>query len=165
MDRLVVKKKQKPVIGWREWVALPELKVNRIKVKVDTGARSSALHAERIEILSHYGREKIRFEIYPLQRQKKKRIIAEAYLKGFRAVRSSCGHTEQRPVIHTTVALLGQLWPIEVTLTQRDIMGFRMLLGRQAVKNRFLINPGGSFYGERRHKRLLKEKSRKGVSK
>lgn len=133
------------IIGWREWLCLPGLNIRKIKVKVDTGARSSALHAENVEFVRHKGVERVRFIIFPLQKNKTKHVWAEADLVDFRAVRSSSGHHEIRPVIVTGVRLLDRTWPIEITLTQRDIMGFRMLLGRQAVKGLFLVDPGRSF--------------------
>ena len=90
------------------------------------------------------GQKKVRFVIYPIQRDNRKKIIAEAHFLGFRYVRSSSGHEETRPVIQTTLAVNGLSWPIEITLTNRDIMGFRMLLGRQALKD-FVILPNRSF--------------------
>jgi len=131
-------------MGWREWVALPDLEIEKIKVKVDTGARSSVLHAEEVSFFKLKGQKKVRFVIYPIQRDNRKKIIAEAHFLGFRYVRSSSGHEETRPVIQTTLAVNGLSWPIEITLTNRDIMGFRMLLGRQALKD-FVILPNRSF--------------------
>lgn len=133
------------VIGWREWVGLPDLDVPAIKAKIDTGARSSALHAFNLERFRRGGKRMVRFEVHPLQRTRGGIAIAEAELIGERRVRSSNGHEELRPVIGMTVCLLERVWEIELTLTNRDEMGFRLLLGRQAIRNRFLVDPGRSF--------------------
>jgi len=141
------KRASKPVIGWREWIALPQLGVERIKAKIDTGARTSALHAWRIEPFERGGEPWVRFQLHPIQRDNRTVVTCEAALVGRRAVRSSSGHREERYVIRTAVTLGNVSWPIEVTLTNRDKMGFRLLLGRSAVKNRFLINAGRSYLG------------------
>ena len=138
-----------PVIGWREWLALPELGVDSIKAKVDTGARTSSLHAFDVTETTVDGIVHVRFTIHPAQRKAEPAISVELPLLGKRRVRDSGGKTELRPVVETTVGLLGQEWPIEITLTRRDAMGFRMLLGRQAIKGRFLVDPGRSFQGGR----------------
>jgi hypothetical protein len=142
-----------PLIGWREWVALPELGVPRIKAKVDTGARSSCVHAWEIEEFSNDGEVWVRFLLHPIQRTIDETVRAEARLLEYRPVRSSTGHETMRPVIVTPVRLLGQTWPIELTLASRDEMGFRMLLGREAVRGRFLVHPGASFFGGKPKKR------------
>lgn len=136
-----------PLLGWREWVALPDLGLDRIKAKIDTGARSSALHAFDIHIFPDPNTPQtlVRFSVHPRQRQSKPTIVATAPLLEYRTVRSSNGHLQKRPVIQTTIALGGHHWPLEITLTNRDVMGFRMLLGRQGVRKRFLIDPGRSF--------------------
>ncbi|HHP7230349.1 MAG TPA: ATP-dependent zinc protease [Xenococcaceae cyanobacterium] len=133
------------IIGWREIVALPQLNVKQIKAKIDTGARSSALHAFKIEEFELNNKLMIRFQIHPQQRDNKYIVTAEAELLEYRRVTSSGGHAQIRPVILTTVQLEQQQWQIELTLTNRDVMGFRMLLGRQALRDRFLVNPGKSF--------------------
>ncbi|MBE9080496.1 ATP-dependent zinc protease [Romeria aff. gracilis LEGE 07310] len=132
------------LIGWREWLGLPKLNIARVKAKIDTGARSSALHAFDIQPFRVDGKARVRFKVHPLQRQQHT-IEAEADLLEERMVRDSGGHTQQRPVIMTTVQLGDFCWPIELTLTNRDAMGFRMLLGRQAVRQRFLVDPGRSY--------------------
>jgi hypothetical protein len=142
-------KKTKEVVGWREWVSLPNLNINEIKAKIDTGARSSALHAFDIKKFRRGRRDMIRFKVYPYQRDAKLKISAEAELLGERRIRSSSGKEEVRPVIRTSVRLLDREWMIELTLTNRVQMGFRLLLGRQAVRNRFLIDPGRSFRSSR----------------
>lgn len=140
------------VIGWREWVALPELGVRCIKAKVDTGARTSSLHAFDVEEFKRNGRQMVRFSVHPEQRVGRREVVAEAPLKDRRRVRPSNGRSELRPVILTTVELLGQSWEIEVTLTNRDVMGFRMLLGRQAIRGRFVVDAGTSFRNGKRIK-------------
>lgn len=136
-----------PLLGWREWVALPQLATPRIKVKVDTGARSSSLHAFDLELFMQEGHQWVRFGIHPLQRSNKAIVEVEAPVLEFRSVRCSSGELTERPVIVTTVQALGAEWPIELTLANRDQMGFRMLLGRQAVRGRFLIDPARSYCG------------------
>jgi hypothetical protein len=138
-------KPQLPTIGWREWVSLPELGIEKIKVKIDTGARSSAIHAFEIEPFSDQGKHFVRFKVHPYQRDSIHTVVTESALFDERQVRNSGGHTELRLTILTPVAIGGYQWPIELTLTNRDVMGFRMLLGRQALRNRFLVNPGQSF--------------------
>lgn len=137
----------RPAVGWREWVSLPDLGVDRIKAKIDTGARTSSLHAFDLERYTVDGREMVRFEAHPLQRDTSLRIPVEAELVDRRSVRSSTGDETVRPVIETHVTLLGQRWPIELSLIRRDLMGFRMLLGRQAIRGRFVVDPGRSFLG------------------
>ena len=137
----------KPMIGWREWVALPQLGIERIKAKVDTGARTSALHAWNIEPFERDGAPWVRFNLHPLQRNNRHIISCEAPIVDRRAVRNTGGKAEMRYVIETGVTLGNVSWPIEVTLTNRDKMGFRLLLGRSAVKNRFLIDAGRSYLG------------------
>jgi hypothetical protein len=139
--------KDLPVIGWREWVKLPDLGVNRIKVKVDTGARSSALHVFDIEEFIRDGEPWVRFMIHPNQRSGKKEIQAESKTLDYRMVKNTGGKATKRPVIITNVTLLGMTWPVELTLANRDEMGFRMLLGREAIRRRFLVDSGGSYYG------------------
>ena len=138
-------KRAKIVIGWREWVALPELDVEQIKVKIDTGARTSAIHAFEISPFERNGARYVRFSLHPMQHRRNPVVRCEAPLVDERIVTSSNGKQEHRYVIETTVKLGETTWPIEMTLTNRDEMGFRMLLGRQALRRRFLINPARSF--------------------
>ncbi|NJM67691.1 MAG: ATP-dependent zinc protease [Acaryochloris sp. RU_4_1] len=134
-----------PLIGWREWVSLPALGIPHIKVKVDTGARSSALHAFEIERFQKNGKSMLRFQVHPLQKDEVTTLTTEAELLEERQVRDSGGRTEVRPVIQTAIALYNYHWQIELTLTNRNTMGFRMLLGRQAVRQRFVIDAGHSY--------------------
>lgn len=133
------------IIGWREWIALPTLGVQVIKAKIDTGARSSALHAFAVERFEQAGRAMVRFHAHPIQRNDDYIVTAEATLLEERMVRNSGGQEELRPVIETLVQVGGAVWAIELTLTNRDDMGFRMLLGRQAVRRRYLVDPGRSY--------------------
>ncbi|BAZ44217.1 hypothetical protein NIES4102_12250 [Chondrocystis sp. NIES-4102] len=134
-----------PILGWREIITLPKLGIEQIKVKIDTGARSSALHAFAIKELQKDGKSIIRFQVHPIQRNNHYTVTAEAELLEYRKIRNSGGTTQLRPVVKTWVKLGEYQWSIELTLTNRDVMGFRMLLGRQAVRNRFLIDAGKSF--------------------
>ncbi len=145
------KVKQLAIIGWREILSLPELNVDRIKAKIDTGARSSALHAFHCQEFKLQDKSIIRFQIHPIQHDSKQTVLAEAELLEYRKVRNSGGHTQVRPVVLTTIKLGEDQWQIELTLTNRDVMGFRMLLGRQAVRDRFLVNPGKSFLQSSQH--------------
>jgi hypothetical protein len=133
------------IIGWRELVHLPDLGINSIKAKIDTGARSSALHAFHIQNFQRNGKSMIEFHIHPYQRDTQRTVIAEAELLEYRKVRNSGGHIQSRPVIQTKVQLGNKQWSIELTLTNRDVMGFRMLLGRQAIRHKFLVDSGQSF--------------------
>ena len=136
-----------PVIGWREWVGLPDLGIERIKAKVDTGARSSSLHAFDVEIFRKNGVDWVRFKVQPVQRKNSTVVELESKVLDSRSVRSSSGKADMRPVIVTNVTLLGVTWPVELTLANRDQMGFRMLLGRQAFRRRFLVDAGKSYFG------------------
>lgn len=133
------------LIGWREWVALPELGIKRIKAKIDTGARTSALHAFQLDVYSEGGKQKVRFAIHPHQRSLKKIVHCSAELLDIRWVSDSGGHREQRHVIQTPIVMGDNSWPIEITLTSREDMRFRMLLGRTALDQNFLINPAASY--------------------
>jgi hypothetical protein len=147
-----------PIIGWREWVALPDLGIKDIKVKIDTGARSSALHTFEIERFSQNGKSMIQFKVCPYQRDTNRIVTAVAELIEVRQVRNSGGQADWRPVIQTSLELLGESWPIELTLTNRDQMGFRMLLGREAIRERFLIDSGKSYLRSSARSRRLKQK-------
>ena len=134
-----------PTIGWREWVLLPELCPTAIKAKVDTGARTSSLHAFGLAVTSESLPALATFEVHPRQRSSASARQVEMKVEEFRAVRSSSGHTELRPVIRTPVRIGDYEFEIDLTLTSRDEMGVRMLLGRAAIRRRFLVDPGRSY--------------------
>lgn len=154
------------VIGWREWVGLPDFGIKSIKVKVDTGARSSSLHVFDLHSFERGEKTWVRFKIHPAQRKSEPTIEVEAEVLEFRNVRSSNGKSASRPVIVTQVELHGKVYMVELTLASRDNMGFRMLLGREAFRGRFLIDAGNSYYGGkplRKKKKIKSSKKKKTV--
>ena len=138
-------KKPLPVLGWKEWISLPDLGVEKISVKVDTGAGTSSLYATNIRVIERDGDEFARFLITFGKPKERKFITAEAPLVGFRTIRSSSGEAEERPVIKTRICTMGRCWQSEITLTSRRMMQFPMLLGRACVRKRFLVDPSHSF--------------------
>lgn len=143
-------KRRKPtkdlvLAGWREWASLPDLGVNTIKMKLDTGARTSALHAWNIWTFERDGEDWVRFDLHPVQRNNAVSVTCEAPLVDRRSVKSTSGKAEERFVIRTKVVLGGKTRTIEVTLTNRDEMGFRMLLGRTAMRRWVVVDPARSF--------------------
>jgi hypothetical protein len=145
LKSLPKRRKHLPLVGWREWVTLDELGLPPIKAKIDTGARTSALHAFRLESFVRDNEEFVRFFVHPIQRRRKPEIACEARVIERRQITSSTGHREMRYVIETMARIGDVKIPIEITLTNRDEMGFRMLIGREAVKRRFLVDPSASF--------------------
>lgn len=143
--KLIRPKAPLPTIGWREWVSLPALNIPAIKAKVDTGARTSALHAFSLTPFTEDGKAKIKFAIHPLQKNTDYVMVCVADIIDKRWVVDSGGHAEERYVIETALMLGDRTWPIEVTLTDRETMVFRMLLGRSAIRKNYIINPAKSF--------------------
>jgi hypothetical protein len=145
----MLKTLKRKIIGWREYVDLPDLGIDNLKVKVDSGARTSALHATKIRYLEkNDGQTWVSF-VVTAELSPRRSIRVRAPLVEQRVVKSSMGHSSLRPVIRTNVKLGKEIWPIEITLVNRDPMGFRMLLGRQAVKSKFLVHPARSFIQSR----------------
>ena len=138
-----------PVIGWREWITFPELFGSEIKAKIDTGARTSAIHAENIRTFTDQGTPHVSFLVYPVQRQKEPAVECVSEIVDEREVTSSTGQKETRHVIKTLVSHGSVIWPIELTLANRDLLGFRVLLGREAIRGRFLVDPISSFLAGR----------------
>ena len=135
------------IVGWREWVSLPGLGVPWVKAKLDTGARSSAIHAFDIEPLERDGQDWVHYSIHPWQRTADEAVACESPVIAQRSVRSSSGHSEVRYVVAMDISLAGRVVTSEVTLSRRDEMGFRMLVGREALRQGFLVDPGRSYLG------------------
>ncbi len=143
MSRPTRRRTPKQPIGWREWVAFPDVGVPAIKAKIDTGARTSALHAYRLKVPK--GEGVARFEIHPVQRKRTPAIPVELPIHGYKTIRSSNGQQQRRPVVLLTVEAGEERFEIEVTLTSRDAMGFRLLLGRSAIAGRFMVDVSKSY--------------------
>jgi hypothetical protein len=132
-------------LGWREWVSLPELGLDEIKAKVDTGARTSTLHAFEVRDFEEGGKKRVEFKIHPRQKDNETVATCVADVVDERLVRDSGGHQEMRWVIQSTLAIGEHSWPVEITLTSRDNMLFRMLIGRTAINRRAVVNPARSY--------------------
>lgn len=135
--------------GWREWVRLPDAGVAWIKAKLDTGARTSALHAFDLEEYDRDGAPWVRYAVHPWQANDDDPVRVESPVVDTREVRSSSGHSEERLVVPMTLQLVGLSITAEVTLSRRDEMGFRMLVGREALRQGLVVDPGRSYLGER----------------
>lgn len=127
-------------------MSIPSLGIDRIKAKIDTGARTSALHTFGLDIYeTDSGEQRVSFRVHPIQRNEQKVVECDAAVIGSRSVRDSGGHEEIRPFISVPVVLGEHVWEIEMSLTNRDNMKFRMLLGRTAMRNRFVVHPAASY--------------------
>ncbi len=139
------------MLGWREWVALPDIGVAALRAKVDTGARTSALNAHGIERFEHDGARWVRFKLRP-DRRSAHELVCTAAVSDMRTVKDSGGRAEERYIIETDVRIGDhpETWPIEISLSNRTDMRFAMLLGRTAIRRRFTVDPGRSFLAGRR---------------
>ncbi len=149
---------KKTTLGWREWLALPFLNIPAIKAKIDTGARTSALHVFELEPYQENGTQYVRFGLHPLQHRTDITVYGTAPVVDQRIVRDSGGHQENRYVIETPVRVGADEWPIELTLTNREDMLFRMLLGRTAMRGHLLVDPARAYIMGRRLRSAYKKK-------
>lgn len=137
--------KQKIIIGSLETITLPDLAITDIQVRVDTGAKTSSLHVDNITKFKKNGKVMVRFDLHPDVYNVENIVSCEAPIHDIRRVKSSNGTSEQRYVISTPVKLGSELWPIEITLTDRSDMSYLMLFGREAIGERFLVDPSKAF--------------------
>ncbi len=135
--------------GWREWVQLSDIGVPWIKAKLDTGAQTSSIHAYDVEAFDRDGEAWVRFTVRPWQRSTEDQTVVESPVHDIRKVRSSSGHVEERFVVRMRVVLVDREVEAEVTLSNRDQMGFRMLIGREALRHGFDVTSSRSFLGKR----------------
>ena len=147
------------VLGWREWLGFPELGIDQVKAKVDTGARTSCLHAFYVEPFERKDQTWVRFGIHPEQRDTDTVVHCEAPVLDQRTVRDSGGHEELRYVIRTNIRIGTTIQPAEVTLTDRDTMKFRVLLGRTAIRGNYLVDPSRSYLQGKRKRRARRVES------
>jgi hypothetical protein len=147
LDGGVSKNDPTRTVGWREWVGLPGIGVEWLKAKIDTGAQTSSLHAFALHGFRRDGAEWVSFEVHPWQRSSADPVRVELPVHDRRQVRSSSGHVEERYVVTLDLRLDGRVVPAEVTLTRRDAMGFRMLVGRQVLRRGFLVDSSASYLG------------------
>jgi hypothetical protein len=145
-------------IGWREWVALPQFNIRAIKAKIDTGARTSALHAFSVERYLHRGAPRVRFMLHPRRLRTDIAVACECDIVDERMVTDSGGHQELRIVIVTDIVLGQMRYPIELTITDRDTMRYRMLLGRSAMRDRLIVDPSLSYHAGRPQLQRKKKK-------
>jgi hypothetical protein len=137
--------RQQRIVGWREWAGLPELNVKRIKAKLDTGAKTSTLHAFFVDPFHRGSATWVRFGVHPLQRNRRVERLCEARVADQRWITDSGGRREKRYIIETTLQIADICFPIELTLTNRDNLQFRMLLGRSALSHHFAVDPARSY--------------------
>jgi len=149
------------IAGWREWVGLPALGVTQIKAKLDTGARTSALHAFDMETFWRDEELWVRFSVHPFQRDDKKVIACESAVVGIRTVTNPGGRRQKRLLIRTDMMLGDETWPIDLSLTDRDEMGFRLLIGRTAMHGNLIVDPDRSYRVGKRKRTKKKAKIKK----
>jgi hypothetical protein len=148
-------------VGWREWVGLPGVGVGWMKAKIDTGARTSSLHAFALEEFERDGESWVRFEVHPWQRSSTDAVQVEVPVHDRRTVRSSSGHSQDRVVVLLELRLLDRVVPAEVTLTRRDEMGFRMLIGREVLEQGYVVDVSTSYRGGRPDKAVRRSNRRR----
>lgn len=136
---------EKQAIGWREWLELPDFELGKIKAKIDTGARSSSIHAFDIEPFEHHGEHWVNFKIHPLQHSDDKVVNCSAKVKDYRSVTDSGGHKTMRYIIETSFQIGGDVFSAELSLFNRSNMLFRMLVGRTALRGRYRVDPSRSY--------------------
>lgn len=141
----IKRKKPKLIAGWREWAELPDLGIDQIKVKIDTGAKTSSLHAFQLSTVQHTGREFVKFDIHPLQDNDSVVYTCVSPIVDRRWITSSTGHRQRRIIIETRLKIGEYSSIVQLSLANRDEMGFRMLIGRAALKKEVLVNPAHSF--------------------
>jgi hypothetical protein len=145
------------LVGWREWAALPDLRVPQIKAKLDTGAWTSVIHAWDVQPFEKDGHEWVRFVLHPRQRERKNSVQCAAKIVDRRNITASSGHRERRFIIETAIRFGFETWPVELGLTDRDEMGFRLLIGRKAMRGQFIVDPESSFHLGRPNKTAAKQ--------
>lgn len=138
-------KKQRLIVGWREWAQLPELSIDHIKVKIDTGAKTSSLHAFQLSTVKHSGKDYVKFDIHPIQDIDTIIYTCISPIVDYRWITSSTGHRQQRFIIETQLKIGDYTSLVQLSLANRDEMGFRLLIGRAALKKEVLVDPAHSF--------------------
>lgn len=161
-----MEKKQKRAAGWREWVGLPSIGVESIKAKLDTGARTSALHAFNIKTYWSKGELWAKFFVHPFQVDDSREIACRARIEDIRTVSNPGGRRQRRLVIRTEIRLGDETWPIDLSLTDRDEMGFRLLIGRTAMHRHLIVDPDRSYLlGKRKRAKKKKKKPKSKLKK
>lgn len=138
-------KKPKLTVGWREWAHLPELGVETIKVKIDTGAKTSALHAFDLSVFTYMGKDWVQFDVHPIQDDDLTSHTCVCPIIDYRWITSSTGHRQKRYIIRTPLKIGDFYSRVDISLAKRDEMGFRMLVGRDAIKGSLLVDPAHSY--------------------